>query len=223
MFDLIDRDDVVRGRALTRHRTLVTASGDALHRYNAIWQEAGTPAPEQPHLAAAIEQAWADHQWQSDQTLFGRLGTFLDAEPEDAAVRMVYWPFVALYLRWESRFPDQWRAPESNLWSPWTRKERLLRQLGKSGLPENGAADTVDLIVTALRRPYRCKDWAYALLVPHVANTEFHDRVAVLTDAADPLVRLRARFVLDVAVDPERAVTRRTWSRWLERYDAQPG
>jgi hypothetical protein len=44
------------------------------------------------------------------------------------------------------------------------------------------------------------KDWMYALVVRHVAEEDFGDRLAALAHADGPLVRLRARFVLDVRV-----------------------
>lgn len=215
MFGLIDQDDAVRGRALARHQSLVEASGNALRRYNAVWSEAGTLVPRQPHLAAALQREWADHCWQRDQTIFGSLDEFLGAE--DAAGRTTYWPFVALFLRWESRYPHVWRAAESNLWSPWSRKARLLARLGRDGVPDGAGTDAVELVLTALRRPYRCKDWAYALLARHVIDLGLREPVTALTGDDDPLVALRARFVLDVSADPGRTITRRTWTRWLER------
>ena len=130
----------------------------------------------------------------------------------------MYWPFVVLYLRWETHRPDEWRSRDSNLWSPWTRKEVVLRELGRSGLSAEMRPDAVDLLLTALQRPYRCKDWMYALVVRHVADPDFHDRVTALTRAPDPV----ARLVLDLVDHPEWRVTRKTWRRWLEDHRAQP-
>jgi hypothetical protein len=216
VFDLVADDDVVRGRALARHRALVAASTEALHWSNRVWMQAGTPAPEEPHLAAEMDQARAAERWHRDQTIFGYLHVFLAADPGDCAVRTVFWPFAALYLRWETRYPLEWRAPESNLWSPWARKEGLLRHLGRHGVPEEFRREAADLVVTAIGRPYRCKDWRYAMLVRHVADRRFGAAVTALAGADDPLVRLRARFVLDLAGDPERPLTRKTWRRWLD-------
>jgi glutamine amidotransferase PdxT len=57
--------------------------------------------------------------------------------------------------------------------------------------------------------------------VRHVADMEFHDRVTALADRQDPLVQLRARFVIDLAMHPEVRITRKTWHRWLQdRHDA---
>ncbi|MDX8034214.1 hypothetical protein SK803_28695 [Lentzea sp. BCCO 10_0856] len=219
VFDLIARDDLVRQRALRRHQELVARSLNALHWSNRVWMQAGTPAPQQPHLAAEMDQARADQRRHRGQTIFGYLDAFLDADPRDTATRAVYWPFVVPYLKWETRYPDEWRSPNSNLWSPWTRKEVVLGELGRRGVPEEMRPNAADLIITAIQRPYRCKDWMYALMVPHVADTEFHDRVTALTRAHDPFAQLRAQFIIDLVRHPERKITRKTWRRWLQRQD----
>lgn len=216
VFDLIASDDLVRHRALTRHRELVARSLNALHWSNRVWMQAGTPAPEQPHLAAEMDQARADQRWHHGQTIFGYLDAFLDADPRDTAIRAMYWPFVVLYLRWEACYPDEWRSRYSSPCSPWTFKEVVLGALGRHGVPEEMRPNAADLIITAIQRPYRCKDWMYALMVRHVADMEFHDRVTALTRADDPFARLRAQFVIDLVRYPERKITRKTWRRWLE-------
>jgi len=215
-FDLIAPDDAVRARALARHQALVEGSGAALRWTNRVWREAGTPLPTQPHLAAEMDQARADQRWHHDQTLFGHLDRFLDADLEDEVAHALYGPFVVLYLRWEACHPAEWRSPASDLWSPWSRKEVVLRRLGRFGVPEGMRPDVANLVITALHRQYRCKDWMYAQLVPHVADSGFRARVSALLHAPDPVIGLRARFVLDIADQPERRVTRATWRRWLE-------
>lgn len=96
----------------------------------------------------------------------------------------------------------------------------MLQQLGRHGVPEQVSLEAAELILAAIQRPYRCKDWMYALLVRHVADEEFRDRVTALTDAPDPLVRLRAQYLLDLADRPDARVTRSTWRHWLEhRHD----
>lgn len=218
VFDLIAPDDRVRGRALARHRALVAGSLAGLHWVNRVWRQAGTFAPREAHMSAEMDQALAHHRRHSDQTIFGHLDAFLDLNPQDSAVRTVYWPFVALYLRWETRYPDEWRAKDSNLWSPWGRKEVILRRLSRDGLPDETRRDAADLIITAIQQPYRCKDWMYALLIRHVADAQFNDRVTALARTDQPLVRLRARFVLDLVDHPERTITRTTFRRWLEHH-----
>lgn len=101
------------------------------------------------------------------------------------------------------------------MWSRWTTKEVLLRKLERGGLPEQVKPQLADLVVSALSRPYRCKDWMYRCLVRHVADPSFVDRVDALQGTDDPSLRLRARFVLDIAEHPERKVQRASWERWL--------
>ena len=96
-------------------------------------------------------------------------------------------------------------------------KEVLLRRLDRVGVPEPVRPQICDLIVSALERPYRCKDWMYAPLVRHVldADTPFVSRIERLLDAEDPLVRLCAQFILYVARHPQQAVKRVSWQRWI--------
>jgi hypothetical protein len=191
MFDLISGDDVFRGRALTRHRALVASGRDA-------------------------SSHWSD----GDKTIFAYNEAFLHARLWGDSFHPAYWPLVMLYLWWETRYPDEWRARELNTWSPWTRKEGVLQQLGRHGVPEGVSLEAVELILAAIQRPYRCKDWMYALLVRHVADEEFRDRTTALTDAHDPLVRLRAQYLLDLADRPDASITAMTWRHWLEhRHD----
>ncbi|WP_330275280.1 hypothetical protein OG205_06270 [Lentzea sp. NBC_00516] len=88
-----------------------------------------------------------------------------------------------------------------------------------------GGSEAAELLLDVLHRPYRCKDWMYALLVRHVDDADFRDRLASLAGADDPLVRLRVQFLLHLADHPEQGITRKTWGRWLEsrlRDDDQP-
>ncbi|WP_424231911.1 hypothetical protein [Actinophytocola sp.] len=186
MFDLISDDDVLRGQALTRHRSLVASD-------------------------PAASSHWSD----GDKTIFAYNEAFIYVRP-GIDFHPGYWPFVMLYLWWEMRYPDEWRSRESNKGSPWTRKQVLLRQLGQYGMPEEVGLEAAELILAAIQRPYRCKDWMYALLVRHVADENFRDRTTALTDVPDPLVRLRARYILDHVDRPDATTTRRTWRRWLE-------
>ncbi|NMO56856.1 hypothetical protein HH310_37500 [Actinoplanes sp. TBRC 11911] len=202
VFDLVATDDVVRHRALNRHRALLAAAAEALTWSNRIWAQAGTPAPTEPHLAAEMDQAQADFRWHREQTILGPI----TAEADE---------FLVLFLRWETDYPEEWKAPGSWMWSPWTTKEVILRRLDRGGVPEQIRPPIGDLIVSAVQRPYRCKDWMYAPLVRHVLDTSFAGRIEALRDADDPLVRLRAQFLLHVAEHPENPVRRASWRRWL--------
>jgi hypothetical protein len=55
----------------------------------------------------------------------------------------------------------------------------------------------------------------YAPLVRHIRDDAVVGRLDALREADDPLVRLRAQFVRQVATRPERRVKRVSWQRWL--------
>ncbi|AXX30764.1 hypothetical protein KCV87_03105 [Actinosynnema pretiosum subsp. pretiosum] len=75
-----------------------------------------------------------------------------------------------LFLRWENRCPDEWGAPASGQWSAWTTKVHLLHDLARRGVPRGG--EGVELVVAALERPYRCKDWMFARVARRVDGPE---------------------------------------------------
>jgi hypothetical protein len=215
VYDLIAPDDVVRHRALARHQALLLAASEALHWSNRVWAKAGTPAPDEPHLAAEMDQARADFRWHWEQAIFGAIGAFFDSSHADSAVRLLYAAYLVLYLRWEADYPQEWGAPESRVWSAWGTKDQVLRGLDRGGVPEQIRPQISDLIISALKRPYRCKDWMYARLVRHVVDKPFTSKIEALLSAEDPLIRLRAQFLLHVARHPHHAVKRVSWQRWL--------
>ncbi len=213
--DLIAPDDEVRHRALRRQQALVATAAEALRRYNGVWAQAGTPAPSEPHLVAQMDQARADFGWHRDQSLEGPVEAFCLSGPGDPAAELLYAPYAVLSLQWETSYPSEWGARESWMWSPWTGKEVLLRRLDRGGVPDPVRSQVADLVLAAVRRPYRCKDWMYAPLVRHIRDDAFVSRLDAMLDADDPLVRLRARFVGQVAAHPQRRVKRVSWRRWL--------
>ncbi|HEX5512414.1 MAG TPA: hypothetical protein VFX41_11920, partial [Actinomycetales bacterium] len=203
LFDLVATDQAVRGRALAHHQALVAAANEAQRRWNALWAVKRTAAPTQPQLVAEMDQASADQLWHEKRTIQGPIGAFLGSAPDDEVTQGLWAPFAVLYLRWEADYPAEWGAPESRMWSPWGTKEVLLRRFDRGGLPEDTRPQIAELILSALGRPYRCKDWMYARLVRHL-DASFLDRVATLASADDPLVRLRAQFVLHAVESHER-------------------
>ncbi|WP_410812184.1 hypothetical protein [Micromonospora sp. 067-2] len=216
LFDLVAIDPVTRHHALARHQALIAAASDALHRSNGLWAAHYRSRSSQTRLAAAVDQARADFRWHEQQTIYGPLHAFREATDGDRAARALWAPFAALYLRWEAEYPDEWGAPESWMWSRWGTKEGLLRRLDRGGLPRVVQPQVAELILAALGRPYRCKDWLYACLVRHLDDPLLLHGVEMMTSADDPLVRLRAQFVLYVATHPEQATTRTSWRRWLD-------
>ena len=202
---LIDPDDVVRHRALAEHQEFLRAAAAALKQQNRIWAETQSWSPDEPHRTAAMDQARAAFRWNLEQTIFGKM---LAAGPGSVAHAIVF-------LRWENEYPQEWRAPDSYLWSPWGYKESVLQRLDRDGMPAEFRQPVADLVIVAAGRAYRCKDWRYARLVRHLSGTDLLDRLTSLRASGDDLVRLRAEFLTDVSKHPGRALNRTTWRRWL--------
>ncbi len=190
VFDLVSSDDARRAAALARHRGLLAEASVSRQRADEIWVRQGWSRAAENTVRRRL-----------DQTLDGLVTAFCRAE--DPAVRAHYAPYAVLYLRWEERFLPELRASWSC--SPWTTKEAVLRDLTRGGVPPGQESEIAELIVAALRRPYRCKDWRYAGLLRHVAPAE---RIAELDDD-------RARFARHVLAHPELTVTRFSYPRWL--------
>lgn len=215
MFDLIAPDDAVRHRALRRQQALIATAAEALREYNRVWARAGAVASGEAQLSARMDQAWADVTWHRDQSLEGPVDAFCGGGSDDPAAQARYAPYAVLSLRWEASYPDEWGARASWTWSPWTGKEIVLRRLDRGGVPDSVRPEVADLVVAAIQRPYRCKDWMYAPLVRHIRDDAFVSRLDAMRDADDPLVRLRVQFVRQVAAHPQRRIKRASWRRWL--------
>jgi hypothetical protein len=210
MFGLVAADPSTREQATSRHRSMVGAARDAGHRIGRLWVRSRSGAP--PRVAAELDQAQADYAWHRRQTIFGLLD---DGLSPDDLVRELHAPFTVLYLAWEARDPQDWWGSHLSLESPWTLKESALRVLARDGVSDDLRPRVTELLLAALYRPYRCKDWMYPKLVRHLPQEPLAARVSALLDVDDPWVRLRARFVLHHAAHPELEVTRTAWRRWL--------
>lgn len=224
VFDLISPDPTRRRAALSRHRDLLDRERAARQRLNALWAESGGPVPQQPHLAAAWDQAAAEAREARGATLFGPVERFLDTPggselPADDR----YARFAALFLRWERRYPAEWAEAGSWTWSHWSHKERVLRQFAAGVVGVVGAvvhADLQELVLAAVAGPYRCKDWWYAPVARWVDDPHLRWMLAEQAASDDALPRLRAHFLLQVLDQPWLPVRRHTWQRWLA---ARPG
>jgi hypothetical protein len=194
VFDLVSADAARRAAALARHRELLTQASASRRQANETWARQGWDRAAENTVRRRL-----------DRTLSGLINAFCRAE--DPAVREHYAPYAVLFLQWEERFLPELRT--SWTCSPWTTKEVVLRDLTRGGVPAAQQPEVAELIVAALRRPYRCKDWMYAGLLRHVAPVE---RIAELDDD-------RARFARHVLAHPELTVTRFTYPRWLAARD----
>jgi len=137
-----------------------------------------------------MDQARADFRLHRSRSLEGPIEIFCHTGPGDSAVELLYAPLAVLSLQWEASYPREWGARESWLWSPWTGKEVLLRRLDRGGVPDSIRAQIAHLVLAAVQRPYRCKDWMYASLVRHIRDDTFLNRLDALLEAEEPLVRV---------------------------------
>ncbi|GAA3336452.1 hypothetical protein GCM10020358_08670 [Amorphoplanes nipponensis] len=197
VLDLVSPDDARRSAALVRHRALLADATRSRQRADDIQARQG--------WNRAAENTY---RRRLDLTLDGLVTAFCRAE--DPAVRSHYAPYAVLFLRWEERFPADLRTS----WpcSPWTTKERVLRDFTRGGVPAEQEPELAELLVVALRRPYRCKDWRYAGLLRHLAPAE---AIAGLDDD-------RARFARHVLAHPELTISRFSYPRWLAAQAARP-
>ncbi|HCT78030.1 MAG TPA: hypothetical protein DGG94_04075 [Micromonosporaceae bacterium] len=180
-----------------------------------MWAQAGSLAPEQPNLAAEMDQAFAAKREADALTFFAPIRRWWNDGSNDPAWHEEFAPYAVLFLDWEAHFPDEWREAGSWGHSPWGAKEGVLRRLIRKGVPVNVKSSVEDLVVAAVTREYRCKDWMYAALVRLVDEPSLRDRLGSLLASEESLTKLRTEFVLHVLDSPGVRVKRATWQRWL--------
>ena len=224
VFDLTNSHARRRRRALERHAQHVEEVLDASARRNEIWRQAGgTWRPTEPGLAAAMDQVGAEGRDALAHTLPGIVEMYLQTR-WNAAVRADYdrlAPYAVLFLQWETSFPAEWR--EANLYSPWGMKKQILRGFAKVGVPQACQGELIELLATAVRREHRCEDGGYSALARRVDGPELRSMLADAAGSTDPLVRLRAEYILWVVENPRAPVTVAGWRRWLADDDVSHG
>jgi hypothetical protein len=127
--------------------------------------------------------------------------------------------YGVLFLRWELRFPEEWR--ESWNGSPWSAKEAVLATFCKCGPGSQTAPVLDDLLIAAVGRVQRCQDRWYWQLARRIATPELRARLADAADDAIERTRLRARFVLWVIDHPGERTGSAAWLRW-RRTEGRP-
>jgi hypothetical protein len=215
VFDLVSPEADRRRAALDRHRTTLEDSHEAQRWINRVWEQAGTPAPQEAYLAAQMDQARAAKRDADALTFFAPISAWSADWSIDVSRHAQYAPYAVLFLEWEARYPLEWRGASTWSWSPWGTKEGILARFIRGGVPVNSRQFIADLVIAAITREYRCKDWMYAPLARAVDGPDLRHGLCRLLDGDDPLVRLRAAFVLHILDHPELRVRRHTWQRWL--------
>jgi hypothetical protein len=213
VFDLVSSDDRLRQAALRRHREHLVQASEALTLSHRVWLETGMRVPREPHLAAEMERAYAAYLWHYDQTVFQPIDMFVGSRNAGPAAHEKYAPYAALFLQWENDHPDTWR--DAAFCSPWTTKAFILDRFSRNGVPDNVRGRLTELVLAAIRRSYRCKDWCYATLVRHLADDRLLDALRTSAEDTDSFTRRRAGFLLHVARHPEERVKYGSWHHWL--------
>lgn len=217
LFGLVDPDPAVRAAALRRCEADVSDWRHALDRSNAAyWANGGSSDfSDSPALGAASDQAAAAMREARDRGFSGILSEFItESRPfgrrDPTALRRLV-PFAVLFLQWEVAYPQDWCSPGP----PWGLKKDVLRGLAGIEIPPDSRAALVELVVASVRREHRCEDRGFVLLARRLDGPDLRNPVAQCLESPDPIVGLRAGFLLDVLADPSMPPTVASWKRWL--------
>jgi hypothetical protein len=96
----------ITGRAVRRDRWLSARHG--ANSLNRVWAAAGTPVPQEVHLAAEMDQARAAKREADARTFFAPMYAWW-AGSIDPDTHARYAPYAVLFLEWEDRYPQEWR------------------------------------------------------------------------------------------------------------------
>jgi hypothetical protein len=222
-FDLVHPDAGRRARALAEHHARFSAASDARHHANAVWRDENAHGRDWG-TSIAMEAAETRFQRRYQQTLDAWLGPVTESrvrqQDPNTATRDTY---RVLFLRWESQFPDEWDRA-SHYRSRWSNKDFCLRGLADSEVEGSQRVPMQDLVMAALRRRYRCKDWRYPVVARRVDDPNLHREICrflvpddlVRAQVDDPLeAAVKAAFLNHVLYDQSRRIKRNSWEQWL--------
>lgn len=221
VFDLVAADDVLRAAALERHRAQLEQHFAGRRWLNRVWRQAGSLSPADPELRSEIDRANQVMRESLSRSIYGPLKRVLQrpytGQELGPGASLGDWTrFAVLFLQWERRFPEDWRGRPP--FSAWGWKGSLLRTLPWLDLPDHQRIELVELLLAAVRGPYRCEDWRWTRLATALDSEVLREGLEAIAGGGhgDDLSRLRARFVLD-ALDSGDLGSRRAWRRWLSQ------
>ena len=201
-FDLISESLSDRRRAHARLLETQRRRSEALRHHNEIWGQYENP------------------EWHVRANLYheARAHTLPDALWEGITWdELAGWgglPYALLYLKWESRYPDEWFTYGKS----WGTKHWLLNDFAKAAhlLPAEVTRLLTDLILHAVHREHRCEDVGYARLARTLDGPELRERLAGPAADPDDTYRRRAQYLLWLLDHPEAPRPRkRQWLIWL--------
>lgn len=189
--ELADDRPAVRAQALARHHGLM----DQAFRHWHGGMRTGTLADPVRVFTSLTPPSWSRRPSTHDPEDYARLA-----------------PYGLLFLRWEERFPVEWRSA-GWVFSPWSAKEAVLGAFC-AGPPEPVTAMALeDLLIAAVRRPQRCQDRWYWRLARRLDTPRLRGRLADAGTESET-ARLRAGFALWLLEHPDESTGSAAWLRW---------
>lgn len=186
---------------------------------NEVWWRAGqTWTPADPAMAAEMERAEAAHATALAATFRPPIWAYLrpgwsrqpDEEPSSEQ-------FAITYLEWEVAHPDEWRQTAGYSGSPYGLKESILQAMDLHGVSDPNRAAVERLLLTAVKGPYRAKDWRYARVARHLDSRPLREALGTIATGTDHAAALRAAFALSRLDNRDLSANRRSYANWLKQ------
>jgi hypothetical protein len=219
VFDLVSDDELRRRRARKRALELDDALIAANRARNDVyWRAGATFTPTDPQLATEMEQAQARFSAAHADTFHAPISAYLDQpwHPSWRDRAPMLEPFALLYLEWELTFTDEWRQTAGAWGSPCGTKDLILKTMAAHGVSHLHSEAVEKLLLSAVRGPYRAKDWHYARIARHLDRPHLREALRLIAAEGDELAALRAQFVLSRLENPELSANRRSYGNWLK-------
>lgn len=216
MFDLVSDDELRRRRAVVRNNRLIEAHRRANVARNDVWWRSGKSwTPDDEALAAEMRAAYAVHSATFDETIYAPISAYLESQYARRYPSLEHAePYAVLFLTWGARFPDEWRRADK-WWSRASTKDMILRTMARQGVTEAHRETVESLLLSAVRGPYRCKDWRYSAVARRIDGETLRIGLDQIASGADEDASLRAQFVLSRLEDRSLSVNIRSYGNWL--------
>jgi hypothetical protein len=199
---LVSDDEIAHRRALDRYLSLVRDAREARRAYDTLLMRV-------PRSVSAEDAAWERYRaaWQRTPAVALRVGRVAPAD-------VPTWdrlPYALAYLEWEARFPAEWTRHAK----VWSTKQHLIRRLAVPGHAPATRDRLVGLVEHVVNRRHRCKDREYSRIARVVDGPDLRERLEIARRSGRPWARDQAGHVLWLLRNPEVAINRANWFRWL--------